>query len=63
MGARCWGRSGQDRRAMRKPPRSLAADARAAGAWEAEITEAVEVGDLFGGTAALVIGVNAFTRS
>ena len=48
---------------MRKPPRSLAADARAAGAWEAEITEAVEVGDLFGGTAALVIGVNAFTRS
>jgi hypothetical protein len=40
---------------MRKPPRSLAADARTAGASEAEITEAVEVGYLFGGT--------AFTRS
>jgi alkylhydroperoxidase/carboxymuconolactone decarboxylase family protein YurZ len=48
---------------MRKPPRSLAADARAAGASDAEIAEAVEVGYLFGGTAALVMGVNAFTRS
>jgi alkylhydroperoxidase/carboxymuconolactone decarboxylase family protein YurZ len=41
--------------------KSLADDARAAGASEAEITEAVEVGYLYGGTAALVIGVNAFT--
>jgi alkylhydroperoxidase/carboxymuconolactone decarboxylase family protein YurZ len=41
---------------------ALAADARAAGASEAEITEAVEVGYLYGGTAALVIGVNAFTN-
>jgi alkylhydroperoxidase/carboxymuconolactone decarboxylase family protein YurZ len=40
--------------------RVLAGDARAAGASEAEITEAVEVGFLFGGTAALVMGVNAF---
>jgi alkylhydroperoxidase/carboxymuconolactone decarboxylase family protein YurZ len=39
---------------------ALANDARAAGASEAEITEAVEVGYLFGGTAALVMGVNAF---
>jgi hypothetical protein len=30
---------------------------------EAEITEAVEVGYLFGGTAALVMGVNAFKSS
>jgi alkylhydroperoxidase/carboxymuconolactone decarboxylase family protein YurZ len=41
--------------------RTLANNARAAGASEAEITEAVEVGYLFGGTAALVMGVNAFT--
>ncbi|WAC93861.1 carboxymuconolactone decarboxylase family protein [Mycobacterium sp. Aquia_213] len=40
--------------------RSLADSARAAGASEAEITEAVEVGYLYGGTAALVMGVNAF---
>ena len=40
--------------------KSLADNARAAGASEAEITEAVEVGYLFGGTAALVMGVNAF---
>jgi alkylhydroperoxidase/carboxymuconolactone decarboxylase family protein YurZ len=40
--------------------RTLADSARAAGASEAEITEAVEVGYLFGGTAALVMGVNAF---
>lgn len=40
--------------------RSLADNARAAGASEAEITEAVEVGYLYGGTAALVMGVNAF---
>lgn len=40
--------------------RALADDARAAGASEAEITEAVEVGYLYGGTAALVIGVSAF---
>ena len=31
-----------------------------AGATEAEITEAVEVGYLYGGTAALVMGANAF---
>jgi alkylhydroperoxidase/carboxymuconolactone decarboxylase family protein YurZ len=40
--------------------RSLADNARAAGASEAEVTEAVEVGYLYGGTAALVMGVNAF---
>jgi alkylhydroperoxidase family enzyme len=40
---------------------ALANDARAAGASEAEITEAVEVGYLYGGTAALVMGANAFT--
>ncbi len=39
---------------------ALANDARAAGASEAEITEAVEVGYLYGGTAALVMGVHAF---
>jgi alkylhydroperoxidase/carboxymuconolactone decarboxylase family protein YurZ len=33
---------------------------RAAGASEAEITEAVEVGYLYGGTASLVMGANAF---
>ena len=38
----------------------LADNARAAGATEAEITEAVEVGYLYGGTAALVMGMNAF---
>jgi alkylhydroperoxidase/carboxymuconolactone decarboxylase family protein YurZ len=43
--------------------RTLADNARAAGASEAEITEAVEVGYLYGGTAALVMGVNAFTSS
>ena len=42
--------------------RTLADNARAAGASEAEITEAVEVAYLYGGTAALVIGVNAFGR-
>jgi alkylhydroperoxidase/carboxymuconolactone decarboxylase family protein YurZ len=41
--------------------RMLANNARAAGASEAEITEAVEVGYLYGGTAALVMGVNAFS--
>lgn len=40
--------------------RSLADSARAAGASEAEITEAVELAYLYGGTAALVMGVNAF---
>lgn len=40
--------------------RMLAGNARAAGASEPEVTEAVEVGYLFGGTAALVIGSNAF---
>ena len=40
--------------------RMLADNARAAGASEAEITAAVEVGYLYGGTAALVMGVNAF---
>ena len=42
---------------------TLADDARAAGASEAEITEAVEVAYLYGGTAALVMGVNAFASS
>jgi alkylhydroperoxidase/carboxymuconolactone decarboxylase family protein YurZ len=42
--------------------RTLADNARAAGASEAEITEAVEVAYLYGGTAALVMGVNAFGR-
>ncbi len=40
----------------------LAYVARAAGATEAEITEAVEVGYRYGGTAALVMGVNAFVK-
>jgi alkylhydroperoxidase/carboxymuconolactone decarboxylase family protein YurZ len=40
--------------------KTLADNARAAGASEAEITEAVEVGYLYGGTAALVMGANAF---
>jgi alkylhydroperoxidase/carboxymuconolactone decarboxylase family protein YurZ len=40
--------------------RTLAGNARAAGASEPEVTEAVEVGYLFGGTAALVMGANAF---
>jgi alkylhydroperoxidase/carboxymuconolactone decarboxylase family protein YurZ len=43
--------------------RGLADNARAAGASEAEITEAVEVGYLYGGTAALVMGLNAFRSS
>ena len=43
--------------------RDLANNARAAGASEAEITEAVEVGYLYGGTAALVMGANAFRSS
>ena len=42
--------------------RTLADNARAAGASEAEVTEAVEVAYLYGGTAALVMGVNAFGR-
>jgi alkylhydroperoxidase/carboxymuconolactone decarboxylase family protein YurZ len=41
--------------------RTLAGNARAAGATEPEVTEAVEVGYLFGGTAALVMGANAFS--
>ena len=40
--------------------RTLADNARAVGASEAEITEAVEVGYLYGGTASLVMGANAF---
>ena len=40
--------------------RALANDARAAGASEAEVIEAVEVGYLYGGTQALVMGANAF---
>ncbi|WP_082975241.1 carboxymuconolactone decarboxylase family protein [Mycobacterium sp. E3247] len=40
--------------------KTLAGNARAAGASEPEVTEAVEVGYLFGGTAALVMGANAF---
>jgi alkylhydroperoxidase/carboxymuconolactone decarboxylase family protein YurZ len=39
----------------------LAASARAAADSEGEITEAVEVGYLWGGTAALVMGAKAFT--
>jgi alkylhydroperoxidase/carboxymuconolactone decarboxylase family protein YurZ len=38
----------------------LADAVRAAGATEAEIIEVIEVGYLYGGTVALVIGVNAF---
>jgi alkylhydroperoxidase/carboxymuconolactone decarboxylase family protein YurZ len=38
----------------------LADAARAAGATEAEVTEAVEVAYLRGGTAGLVMGLNAF---
>jgi hypothetical protein len=41
--------------------RALGGDARAAGASEAEITEAVKVGYLFGGTAALVVDVEGLT--
>ena len=41
---------------------TLADNARVAGATEAEITEAVEVGYLYGGTAALVMGANAFHK-
>jgi alkylhydroperoxidase/carboxymuconolactone decarboxylase family protein YurZ len=40
----------------------LANDAGAAGATEGEIAEVVEVGYLYGGTAALVMGMNAFTK-
>ena len=39
---------------------NIANRARAAGATEAEIQEAVEVAYLFGGTPALVTAVNAF---
>ncbi|MBI3328619.1 MAG: carboxymuconolactone decarboxylase family protein [Nitrospinae bacterium] len=42
---------------------NIANRARAAGATEAEISEAVEVAYLFGGTPALVIAVNAFRTS
>ena len=42
---------------------TIANRARAAGATEAEILEAVEVAYLFGGTPALVTGVNAFRAS
>jgi hypothetical protein len=38
---------------------SLAGDARAGGASEAEVTEAVQVAYLYGGTAGLVMGLNA----
>jgi len=38
----------------------LANVARTAGATEGELAEAVEVGYLYGGTAALVMGMNAF---
>lgn len=40
---------------------AMAHGGRAAGASEAEITEALEVAYLYNGTAALVMGVNAFT--
>ncbi len=42
---------------------NIANRARAAGATEAEINEAVEVAYLFGGTPALVTAVNAFRAS
>jgi alkylhydroperoxidase/carboxymuconolactone decarboxylase family protein YurZ len=42
---------------------NIANRARAAGATEAEITEAVEVAYLFGGTPALVTATNAFRPS
>ena len=42
---------------------TIANRARAAGASEAEIDEAVEVAYLFGGTPALVTAVNAFRKS
>jgi alkylhydroperoxidase/carboxymuconolactone decarboxylase family protein YurZ len=42
--------------------RELADAARAAGTSEAEVIESVEVAYLYGGTAALVMGVNAFTN-
>lgn len=42
---------------------SIAARARAAGATEPEIQEAVEVAYLFGGTPALVTAMNAFRAS
>jgi len=42
---------------------NIANRARAAGASEAEIQEAVEVAYLFGGTPALVTAVNAFRKS
>lgn len=42
---------------------NIADRARAAGATEAEINEAVEVAYLFGGTPALVTAINAFRRS
>ena len=42
---------------------NIANRARAAGASEAEVTEAVEVAYLFGGTPALVTAVNAFRTS
>lgn len=42
---------------------NIANRARTAGASEAEITEAVEVAYLFGGTPALVTAVNAFNAS
>ena len=42
---------------------AIANRARAAGATEAEITEAVEVAYLFGGTPALVTATNAFRTS
>jgi alkylhydroperoxidase/carboxymuconolactone decarboxylase family protein YurZ len=41
--------------------KELANDGRAAGASEAEVVEAIEVGYLYGGTAALVMDANAFT--
>jgi hypothetical protein len=43
--------------------RALADNARAADDSEAAISEEVEIGYLFGGTAALVMGVNAFKSS
>ena len=42
---------------------NIANRARAAGATEEEVTEAVEVAYLFGGTPALVTAVNAFRAS
>jgi hypothetical protein len=52
------GRGADRRRGRAHPDRPTES-----GGSEAEITEAVEVGYLYGGTAALVMGANAFRSS